>query len=132
MRGLFMRPAPPDNPLNGQTSPQGLRQGRRLSNRGRVIAGALGAGFLVLIGLSGNGPKKEAQASAQDDHGSSSFSFADEVSGQWSTGFTPKVTASPTPLPSPFATPAPQTTPAPSPTPDEEKKRLKDPYFAAL
>lgn len=128
-----MRPAPPDDPLNGQTSPQGLRQGRRLSNRGRVIAGAVGAGFLVLIGFSsGNGPKKDAPASAQDASGGSSFSFADEVSGQRSTGIIPKATPSATPLASPFATPAPFAAPAPSPTPDEEKKRLTDAYFAAL
>jgi type IV secretion system protein TrbI len=130
MRGGFRRPAPP-NPLNGQTSPQGFRQGRRLSNRGRVIAGAAGAGFLVLIGLSSNGPKKDAQAT-QDDHGGSSFSSADEVSGQRSSGLTPRATPSPTPLASPFATPVPNPAPAPSPTPDEEKKRLKDAYFAAL
>jgi type IV secretion system protein VirB10 len=104
-----------------------------LSNRGRVIAGAAGAGFLVLIGLStGNGSKKDEKAAAQDDHAGSSFGLADEVSGQRSTGITPKATPNATPLASPFATPVPQTAPAPSPTPDEEKKRLKDAYFAAL
>jgi type IV secretory pathway VirB10-like protein len=133
MRGLFMRAAPPESPLNGQDSPQGFRQGRRLSNRGRVIAGAVGAGFLVLIGLSsGNGPKKDDQAAAQENHAGSSFNLADEVSGQRSTGIIPPVTPSPTPLASPFATPVPVAAPAPSPTPDEEKKRLKDAYFAAL
>src|SRR5690349_14203681 len=125
MRGLFMRPAPPANPLNGQSSPQGVRQGRRLSNRGRVIAGAAVAGFLVLIGLSsGNGPKKNDQAAAQDASAGSSYSLADEVSGQRATGVIPRATADPTPLASPFATPAPNPAPAPSPTPDEEKKRL--------
>ncbi|MBW0000368.1 MAG: hypothetical protein JO015_14810, partial [Verrucomicrobia bacterium] len=132
MRGFFTRSTTPANPLNGQTSPQGLRQGRRLSNRGRVIAGAAGAGFLVLIGLSSNGPKKDAPATAQDDHGTSSFSLADEVSGQRGAGIIPPATPNPTPQASPFATPAPFTTPAASPTPDEETKRLKDAYFAAL
>jgi type IV secretion system protein VirB10 len=79
-----------------------------------------------------NGPKKDVPASAQDDHAGSSFGLADEVSGQRSTGIVPKATPNATPLASPFATPAPQTAPAPSPTPDEEKKRLKDAYFAAL
>jgi type IV secretory pathway VirB10-like protein len=135
MMGVFRRSAPPANPLNGQASPQGFRQGRRLSNRGWLIVRVAGAVFFVLIGLSTfNGPKKDAQATSQEDHAGSSYGLADEVSGQRSIGITPKATPLPTatPLPSPFATPVPVAAAAPSPTPDEEKKRLKDAYFAAL
>jgi type IV secretory pathway VirB10-like protein len=131
VRGLFTRPA---DALAGQASPNGVRQGRRLSNRGVILAGGLVVAFVTLIGWSSSGPSQKPHDDQQDDHGPSGITQADEVSGDKAAGLIARAT--PEPIPSaPVAVSMPLPTPPPAvatPTPDEEQKRLREAYYAAL
>jgi type IV secretion system protein TrbI len=131
VRGLFNRST---NPLNAQASPQGVRQGRRLSNRGVMLAGGLVVAFVALIGWSSSGPSKKPSDDQQDDHGPSAVAQANEVSGDKAAGLVARAATEPLPV-NPVAAVTPLPTPppaAPAPTPDEEQKRLREDYYAAL